>query len=308
MSLVLSELGKGIAQRWLNMLVLPGALYAAVVAVAWTMPHLRPFAFGELLARIDEWASAVDGAGVSALAVLLGAVLLAAAAAGFAAQTLGAIVERWWLQPDTPLLRRAAQRRIAARRKRWNKASKQYERVLGRAVSALGDAHRTGREHNFEMRRAEVNETYRARERISPEHPQRTCWAGDRISAVAVRVGRAHHVELSQIWPSLWLVLDEGNREQLSAAREALTRAATLTGWAVLYGALVVLWWPMLLVAAAITVTAHVHSQNAADRYASLLEAAVRLHIAELARTLGVEIDGPFTAESGRALSRALRG
>ncbi|WP_326770755.1 hypothetical protein OG978_44460 (plasmid) [Streptomyces sp. NBC_01591] len=40
---LLSELGKKLAERWFSLLVLPGALYLAVLAVAQTLGHTHPF-------------------------------------------------------------------------------------------------------------------------------------------------------------------------------------------------------------------------------------------------------------------------
>jgi hypothetical protein len=69
-------------------------------------------------------------------------------------------------------------------------------------------------------------------------------WSGDRIHAVAARLGRGLNLDLAVIWPYLWLTLPDGIRRDITAAHQTFTRATTLTAWALFYLALHFWWWP----------------------------------------------------------------
>lgn len=143
--------------------------------------------------------------------------------------------------------------------------------------------------------------------RLATEQPDRPTWCGDRMNAVAVRLERDVNLDLALVWPQLWLVVPETVRAELTAARQALTRASTLAGWAVLYTSLIVVWWPAAPLVAVLAVTARSRIRAASDSLAALVEAAARLHAADLARQLGLDIAGPFGLDTGDALTRMLR-
>ncbi|MER0241291.1 hypothetical protein AAHZ94_04480, partial [Streptomyces sp. HSW2009] len=146
----------------------------------------------------------------------------------------------------------------------------------------------------------------RAMTRISMEKPDRPTWCGDRLNAVAVRLERDQHLDLATTWPHLWLILPEETRTEITAARQALTRAATLAAWAVLYLLLTAWWWPAALVATAIALTAQARTRAATHTYALLLEATTRVHAHHLAGHLGLDPTGPLTPDIGDTLTRYL--
>jgi hypothetical protein len=72
------------------------------------------------------------------------------------------------------------------------------------------------------------------RARIAPEQSRRPTWSGDRINA-SPSACAATCIDLVTIWPCLWLTVPDTVRTQIIAAGgQALARATTLIGWAVL--------------------------------------------------------------------------
>lgn len=125
---------------------------------------------------------------------------------------------------------------------------------------------------------------------------------------MVTRLNREYDLDLPTIWPTLWLVMPETPRSEITAARQALTRAATLVGWGLLYLAVGALWWPGLLLAMAIMGTAWRRARTAADTYALLIEAVTRLYTTDLARSLGIDHTGPLNQQIGWALTCLLQG
>jgi hypothetical protein len=91
---LLDELGKRLADRWLPLLVLPGALYLAVAIAAHTLGQSRPFDLHHLTTQVIDWAKSPAATTVGGQVVLLAAALAGSAAAGLAAQALGSLAER----------------------------------------------------------------------------------------------------------------------------------------------------------------------------------------------------------------------
>ncbi|WP_406368152.1 hypothetical protein [Streptomyces sp. NBC_01546] len=300
----LSALGQKLAERWLTLLVLPGALFLATATTARTLGQAHALDYVRLTGRITHWAQAPAATTFGGQIVLLGAVLAASAAAGLAAQGLGTLVQRitlaagWYTWPR--LLRQWAHARVARRRARWTAAQQRYRQQLDADARTLA---RDGHRADPARRRA----AHQALQRISAEEPDRPTWSGDRIHAVTIRLDRDHHLDLPLLWPHLWLTLPETTRTEITAAEQALTRAATLAGWAILYTPLTVWWWPSAPLAAALALTARHHLRSATDTCAQLLEAAARLHTTALAAQLGIDHTGPPDPALGDALTRQLR-
>lgn len=299
----LAELGKKLAERWLSLLVLPGLLYLGVLAAAYNLGHRHPFDVGRIIRQLDAWITLSSV--TSGLVLILVATLLAAAGAGVTAQALGSLTERVWLadrwQSWPPPLRRLAESRTKSRKQRWTTATTIYQRQLDTKSAQL--AH-----HRAETADVDLNEARRAVTRIAQEQPARPTWIGDRIHAVITRVDRDYHLDLATVWPNLWLAMPETTRTEITAARESLARATTLAGWGLLYLVVGILWWPGLLIAVTIVGTAWRRARTATDVYALLVEAAGRLHTADLARSLGIDHSGPLNQQTGWALTCLLQG
>ena len=298
---LLAELGKKLAERWLTLLVLPGALYVAAFVVAVTLGHAHSF---DVPMLIDRAARTAAPAGL-AVVLLLG-FLLASAACGLAAQAVGAVVERGWLAVGATAWPRplgpVAGALVRRRRRRWEAATADYRQAREQAAAARARAWLTG----GPAEPAGLDGTYRRLSGISVEPPERPTWMGDRLNGVAVRLDRDLDLDLATVWPYLWLTVPETTRTEITAAREALARAATLAGWGLGYVVVGAFWWPALPVALAVVGTAHRRARAATDTYALLVEAAVRLHSVALAQQLGLPHEGPLDREAGWALTSLL--
>lgn len=299
----LSELGKKLAERWLTLLLLPGALYLAIAATAHALGHTHPADLPRLTEQITRWANEPAVESVGGQVVLLAAVLAGAAAAGCTAQGLATLVERAILAPDWQdwprPLRHLVDRWVTRRRKRWE----DHARTWHRHRTEAADARALGQRANPTERRA----AYRAMTHIAPEHPQRPTWCGDRLNAVAVRLARDHRLDLATCWPHLWLNLPEPTRAEITTARQSLDRATSITAWALLYLPLACWWWPAALLSLILTAAGWRRARTATETYALLLEAATLLHSRDLADHLGLDTAMPRD-ELGDNLTRLLEG
>jgi len=308
----LDELGKKLADRWLQLLVLPGALYLAVAIAARTLGQSRPVDLHWLTTQVIAWAKTPAATSVGGQVVLLAAALAGATAAGLAAQALGSLIERLTLAAGwsgwKPPLRQLAGKRVDDRRRRWDAQHATYSRLYHHA---LNDGQLALKDDDLgpagQAEKAERYAAYGARTRIAPERPERPTWTGDRINAVDVRLKRDLHLNLPAVWAGLWLTFPGPARTEITAARQALASAATLTAWAVLYMILAGLWWPAALIAIILAVSGWHRTRAGADAYATLLEASTRLYARDLARHLGVDHGQSLDQQTGDSLTATLR-
>lgn len=300
----LPELGKKLAERWLSLLVLPGLLYLGALALARALGHRHATDVERIVRELTVWASNTNAFAPSALVPMLVAVLLASAGVGLAAQALGSLIERIWLAERWRSwvwpLRQLASACAANRRRRWDKARAAHDEEA--------EAEGKRRAGNRPGSAADVHPTQGAMTRIAQEEPTRPTWMGDRIAAVVVRLDRDYELDLATIWPHLWISMPDTPRSEITAAREKLTRAATLAGWGVLYCIVGMLCWPGALIAAAVVGVGWRRAREATDVYALLVEAAVRLHTADLARSVGLVHSGPLDKRAGFELTCLLQG
>jgi hypothetical protein len=299
---LLGELGKKLADRWLSLLVLPGALYLAVWMAGTILGQAHALDLGLLTRHITVSIKAPTATTAGGQVVLLASVLAGAAVIGLTAQALGSLVERAFLAADwrglpSPL-RLLVRRRVARRRDRWTDARMTYREDRDRAARAY-----VRHQH---LDPAQRYAAYRKMTRIAVELPDRPTWSGDRMNSVALRLDRDLHLDLASLWPPLWLQLPDSTRNAITDARNGLARASALAGWAALYAPLVLWWWPAAVISTVLTAIAWQRIRVSVEAFALTVEAAVRLYAAELARALGVKGDGPFTPEDGDALTRYL--
>ncbi len=300
---LLDELGQKLADRWLSLLVIPGVFYLAVATCARTLGQRHALNLDDLTSHVTAWTKNPLATTAGGQIVLLAAILAGAAGIGLLAQATGAAVERLALAADWRAwpgpLQAAADKLVARRRQAWNPAHTLYQDLYQQAA----DDRAAGRPRSDP---AERHDAYRAWMRISLEEPDRPTWSGDRIHAVIIRIRRNLGADLAIIWPFLWQILPSDTRTDLITARQAITRATTLTAWSLLYLPLAWWWWPALPTAAIIAATARRRTRTAASTYASLIEAVVRTHITDLADRQGIASAGPPTPALGAALSHLL--
>jgi len=309
---LLAEIGKNLADRWLTLLVLPGALFLAVLATARTLGQAHAFDVQRLVHQVSAWAALSTVHSTAALAVILVAVLLGSAAAGVAAQAVGSMIENIWLAAGWRTwpapLRQIAGRRLRRRQLRWREAQASYQNKRDEAGRALALSRIRSRTPAQQVPLDDLAAAYECLARISREYPGRPMWIGDRIEAVTVRLNREYRLDLATVWPSLWLAMPQDTRADITTSRQSLTTATALAGWGILYLVPGVLWWPALVVAAGTVFAGYRRARIAADAYALILDAAARLHSCDLARQLGIEHTGPLDQDTGWALTRQLQG
>ncbi|MGX9884497.1 hypothetical protein [Streptomyces sp. NPDC002276] len=298
MNTFLAELGKKVAERWLSLLVLPGALYLAVAAGAMVLRHGGWYDLGMLADHVNRIAARRRGIGqvVSTGAALL----LGSAGVGLVAQSVGGGVARLWLAAGRgPVGRRLTEQR----RRNWRRAHQAYRCVLlerYRRQQGWGEAGDAG----------PLPDSARllvVRNRICLVEPDRPTWMADRMRAAGERVHQAYDLDLTAAWPRLWLCMPEASRAEIATAQAAFASTCRLAGWGVLYLVLAVWWWPAAVIAGAIVGTAWERGRAATAVLAELVESAVDLYGRDLAQALGLACPDGFTPDHGATLTRMLR-
>jgi hypothetical protein len=296
----LGELGRKLAERWVTLLLLPGALYVAVVTAASVLGQGRALDLRGLSSWIDGLAAA-RGAGQVGIVVLVAAGALAAATgAGLSAAALGEGVALLWAVEG----RRGPGRWLAERRReRWRRAY--AEVVAARRAVALSAVPPHGADPEA---RASLRASLDRCRRICPVPADRPTWIGDRLRAVDLRVHHAYRVDMEALWPRLWLALPDPARAELTDAHAAYRANARLTGWGLMYLLVALWWWPAAVVAAVTLATAWIRARGAAEALADLVEGAVDLYGRDVATSLGVLPEGEgLDRASGDAVSALLR-
>jgi hypothetical protein len=283
----IAELGKKAAERWLALLVLPGALLFAFAWTTWTTrQHGSWFDPTSAAHQAERWSGARPGT----LLLAAAAVLLAAAGIALLAQGLASAVEHLWFEAGWgPAGRLLTERR----RSNWQDAENRYQATLRSRLR--GD------------RSADPDAALARRDRICLVEPARPTWLADRVRAVGVRVYDAYDLDLDSLWPRLWLALPDAARSELAAARTSLTADARLFAWGLLYF-LPSLWWPPALAVTAVTcTTAWRRARGSTNTLADLAEASVDLYTPTLATHLGLAAEKGLTLELGLQITTILR-
>jgi hypothetical protein len=291
----LEALGKKAAERWLALLVLPGLLWLATAFIAVRLGHRDALQAGAVVDWVTRWSKGPHPSGL--LVAILAAALLGSAAAGLVATGAGWVLRRLWL---TRGRRAPARWLVAGRRRRWQRESRLVDALVAEAVAAAGDASEV-------VAGPAIAEALARRDAVALETPDRPTWIGDRWRAGTVRVHRAYGLDLTVVWPRLWTVLPEQLRTDISTAQLAYTSASTLTGWAVLYGALGALWWPALLIGAALAGVGVLRARTASATVCDLVETAADLYGPALAEQLRTPAPGPLTTALGHEITDRLR-
>lgn len=301
---LLSGIGQKASKAWLGLLVLPGLVYVLLALAGFHLGHRKAL---DLRSLAGDVASSIGDLNVTlAVQVLLvlGALLLVglSSVVGQAARFAGVAVERLWFTTSwghwPRPLRAWANHRVRKRRERWRE---QAEVVL-RARAARKDA-----ELSTEPASADPATARAVMARICPEKPSRPTWFGDRMNAVAEGLRRDSALELSTIWPHLWLLMPTESRDMVVQARQALGKATTLTGWGLLYLPLALWWWPAALTGAVLVFAGWLRARSATETYAVLVEAVVRLHLGVLAQHFDLNTKGLITKDLGANLSNVLK-
>lgn len=299
MSKFLETLAGRLAERWLTLLVLPGALYLAVAIAATRLGHAHWYRLDLLRHDLTRIAAepAVRSPGTVALA--LAGLLAASAVAGILNQALGTLFRAtWFARPRGPLTRALTRRRA----RRWDAADQRFRE----ATVVAGEAQLVSEPGTADLIR-QAEERAAARNAIGLVRPSRPFAAGDRMAAADQRVLNRYALDLASAWPRLWLVLPDATRSALQEANGAVAAAQRLAGWAVAYLLLTVLWWPAVLIAVACLAVAWRRAASAAGTLADLVESAIDVYGQTLARSLGVRSPGPLDRETGAEITALVR-
>lgn len=312
MNPLLATLGGKLTERWLNLLVLPGALFLAATAVGTTLGHRHWNDLDGLRTTLDDLATrpALERTGTAALLIAL--VLLTATAASLAAQFLGGVIEQYWLRSARDPLSRAL---VDRRWRTWGRRERELDAAYpitrtdaypdDDANDGDGDAVPTPARPL-----AQIQALTDARNRVALREPTRPTWYGDRMQATADRVEAAYGVDLAALWPRLWLILPEPAVRHIQSAHDSFSAAARLAAWAVAYALLACWWWPAALVAVGCAAVARSRARGALEALAGLIEAAVDVHGRELAERVGLigaDSTGLLGHETGDRMSELFR-
>ncbi|MFB7513236.1 hypothetical protein [Streptomyces sp. NPDC056144] len=294
MDAILSSVGKKMIE---GPLLLWGALYVTLGAVASRLGHGLDVDRLKAAAKTAASHLSAEGAGLVALAVL--AFALAAAGAGLAARALGRITEIAALTDDWrrwPAILGAPVHRVVRRRVR------RYEETVRREA-----ARRLARERGTPGTPPDdAPGVLRRNARIDAGEPRRATWSGDRIWWTGTDLRHAYGIDLAVVWPSLWLVLPDGDRAELNAERQAVNSATLLSGWACLYLLLGTVCWPFLLATAAMLLLSRHRLRAATAAFAEHVRRVTQLYAPELARRLGGDRTGPLDRATVTELHEAL--
>lgn len=289
---LLDELGKKVVDRWLTTLLLQGLLWVCTAVLAWQLgwAHaLDPRAAAPLLRRLGG-----DHPAAQSAAVVAG-MLIAAAGAGMTAAGLAAVLRG--LRPAAA--RSGLARWLRARRvRRWERAGERAERLEAEALRAAVGSVAVG---------PEIAEARARQSAVSLERPENATWVGDRLRANVMRIHRAYGLDVTLMWPRLWVVLPEAVRTDIAAAQSSYAAADGLAGWAVLYALLGLVWGPALVIAAVVVAVGVMRARSAADMLCQLVEAAVDLYGPALAEQLRIPCEGALTPAIGGEIDAILR-
>lgn len=293
------ELAKKLAERWLTLLLVPGALFLATAWVALRLGHGDALNWARLNGEAADATAAFARQPGGTQAALAAAVLLGATATGLAVAALAGVTRDLWLglwPRSFGFLRRPA---LARRRARWS-----TRLAARRALEAAHPRDTRTREQQ------ELIDTAAARlNRLSPVRPGRPTWMGDRMHGVEQISLNRYGLDLSFGWTRLWLLLPDPARAEITAAHNAFAAAVATGTWAWAYLALAVLWWPSALVAVGIGLVGRARGRTAVGELAALSEAALDLHGRLLAIALGLadQESGPLTVAEGERITAAVR-
>lgn len=300
MGIFFQELAKKLAERWLSLLALPGALLLVVAFIGLQLGHRRALHWSQArrLAKTAAEALSREPAGTQALLALV--LLLATGGIGLATQALAPVTRSIWLGRWPRLAAPLSRQRVRRRRTRWHRRVEKRRELEG----AHPHGSRTpGQQAAIDTAAEKVND-------LAMAEPGRPTWMGDRIHATERVALDRYGLDLPFAWPRLWLLLPETTRNEVTAVHATFASAVAAGTWAWAYLALGVFWWPSAMVAVVIGITGWVRARSAVNDLSVLTESAVDLHGRALGIELGVadmETVGPLEIREGRKLTAIVR-
>lgn len=305
MNAFLTELADKLADKWVSLVVAPGLLFLTACVVGGDFLGQSHWAdWTRLYSRISNLSTSKPLHSAVVLGILVAAILVGAAAAGLAVRFLGDVINRIWLGRWYRFFDFASEALTKSRRKRWTKADDAHRSAMVTAAQI-----RVERMQGLEVHdnMPDLAALRAKRNAIGLESPQRPTWIGDRLLAVDTRVFRFYDVDLSFAWSRLWMAMTDTDRSDLTATQGTLGSAARLVGWGILYLVLGLWWWPSAVIGAGAVLGGWKRGRQSASSCADLIEAAVDMHVRDLATSLGEGGDGPMTPATGHTITQTVR-
>ena len=271
------QLAKTLADRWISLLVLPGAFFLGAVWLSVSLGHsdawnVALFDPAGREGRGQGRRPAERGAGTPRRGRTGGRRRYGLRRAG-AGHRHPARLAGPRPRPFAPLAAAGTVRRRA----RWHRLVEER-----RGLEAASPVTRTREQQD------RIDTVAHRITRLAMAEPGRPTWNGDRIHAVESIAYHRYGLDLTYGWSRLWLVLPDPARTELTAAHSAFAAAVATGTWAVPYLLLTVVWWPAVLVAGGIGLTGWVRARAAVADFTTLTEACLDLYGRTLAAALGV--------------------
>ncbi|MCC8247636.1 hypothetical protein [Saccharothrix luteola] len=300
MSGFFQELAKKLAERWVGLLLVPGALFVVAAVLGLHLGHGHALDWTRAARHLTDRAAAVGKLSGGGQASVVVGLLIAASAVGLVVQAMAGVTRRvflgTWPWPLTPLVRW----RTGRRRTRW------HRRVAKRRE--LEREHPSGTRTAAQQRAVD-----RAAARVNAlamAEPGSATWMGDRVHAVEAVARNRYGLDLIFAWPRLWLVLPETTRAEITTTHASFAAGIAVAAWAWPLFALGVRWWPAFAVGLVVGATGWARARGAVTDLTALSEAAVDLHGRDLGIALGVVEEGavgPLTPEHGARITSLVR-
>ncbi|WP_409492132.1 hypothetical protein [Amycolatopsis sp. cmx-11-12] len=288
------ELAKTLAQRWVGLLLVPGALFVVGALVGGRLGHAHALDLSMASQALTAATTSIAGRTGTVQAVVLVAVLLASAGVGLVVQAMTGVTRTLWLGrwPGAFL--------TARRIRKWEKRLRRRQEL---EAAQPADTRSASAQHKIDRAAARTNAVAMAR-------PGRSTWMGDRIHAVEGIAAARYGLDLPFAWPRFWLTIPDTARAEITAANGAFAAAVTVASWAWPALLLGVLWWPAIVVALIVGTTGWVRGRAAITDLTSLAESTLDLYGCELAAAVGVETQrstGPMEVDEGARVTAIFR-
>jgi len=294
MSGFFQELAKTLAQRWVGLLLVPGALFVAGAIAGVRLGHQHALDLSMATQALSAAATSVAGRPGTVQAVVFVAALLASAGVGLVVQAMTGVTRALWLGrwPGAIL--------TARRARRWERHLRRRQELEAAQPAGTRSA---STQREIDLAAARMNAVAMAR-------PGRPTWMGDRIHAVERIAADRYGLDLPFAWSRFWLTMPETARAEITAANGAFAAAVTVASWAWPALVLGVLWWPAVVVAVVVGTTGWVRGRAAIIDLTALVESALDLYGCALAAAVGVETQrpaGPLEVGEGEQVTAIVR-
>ncbi|MEB3370499.1 hypothetical protein [Saccharopolyspora mangrovi] len=271
-------MAKKLAERWVALLVLPGALFTMVVWLGVRLGQWHALDHAKLTQVGTEAASYFSHQSLGFQLMVVASVLLASSGVGLVTQALAGPTRVLYLGSWPRFLTLVQRWRVARRRRRWHRRV-QHRRTLEQRYPASS---RTPEQQQ------EINTAAERVTDISGSEPGRPTWMGDRIHSLEQIALHRYGLDLTFAWPRLWLVFPDTVRTEITAANAAFAAAVATATWAWPYLLLGAVWWPSAVIGAGVAITGWTRARAALIDLTALSEAALDLHGRNLANALGI--------------------